>query len=69
MTSAQCREARNLLHWSREHLAALSNVPLDALITFERIGSADPEQVSRIGLRLAHAGVEFTDGGVRLKEP
>jgi transcriptional regulator with XRE-family HTH domain len=62
--------ARALLGWSQEQLADAAGVPLSAVYTLERIGSADEEYKRRVQMALESAGVVFTDGdepGVKLK--
>ena len=74
ITGAQCREARALLKWSRDRLAAKGGLTTSALKDFE-IGKRIP--ASTIGLQLTEAleaaGIEFiveNNGGpgVRLRK-
>lgn len=64
----QCRAARALVDWSQDRLAAASGVANTTIRNFEG-GKTEPIQsvLSAIRLTLEAAGVEFIDGGVRLK--
>jgi hypothetical protein len=71
MTPDQVRRARFLLGWRPEYLARVSDVPVSAVITLERIGSAEHEYKRRIQAALEQAGVAFTNGdepGVKLQK-
>ena len=72
MTPAQCRAARALLGWSREHLAGAANLGTDTVQNFESQKRApQPTTVGLLRRALEHAGIEFTDGDapdVRLAE-
>ena len=71
MTRSQAVTARALLGWSPKLLAEVSGVPLESVLTLERIGTAEFEYKRRIRTTLEQAGVEFIDNGsgpgVRLK--
>ena len=72
MTPAQCRAARALLGWSREHLAGAANLGVDTVQNFESQKRApQPTTVGLLRRALERAGIEFTDGDmpdVRLAE-
>ncbi len=72
ITPAQCKEARKLLGWTREHLAPRCGLSLTSLRRFE-FGVLFPksESLASIQRALEEAGVEFTSGGapgVRLRK-
>jgi transcriptional regulator with XRE-family HTH domain len=73
LTPDQCREARQLLGWTRERLARASRFPLATLQKFETGGRALKQTVEDIQRTLEIAGVEFIaeSGGtsVRLRKP
>ena len=71
MTSDQARAARTLLGWEPAELARASGVPLTSILTFERIGLADPAEISQIKSALEQAGVDFAtvwSNGVRVRK-
>ncbi len=71
ISPAQSRAARGLLDWSRDQLAAVSQVAKRTIVRFEASdGVTRPGTTTAIRIALEAAGVEFTNGdapGVRLK--
>ena len=74
ITPSQVREARALLGWSRDRLAALAELPAEHLRKFERETRAiEPSTLTAIRGALEGAGVEFIQEnggelGVRLRK-
>ena len=77
MTPEQMREARKLLNWSRERLAALSDATASFILAYENKGqvatmpSREPlfDGLAAIRIAFEAAGVTFTNGktpGVKL---
>jgi hypothetical protein len=63
-----CRQARELLGWTRARHAKAAGVGSDVLARFERGERATrPEAVAAILSALTAAGIEFTGDGVQLK--
>lgn len=63
MTPAQCREARGLLGWTRQDLAASADVPVAFIVSFEESATAlgaDPVLETRAHSALSRAGAQFT---------
>lgn len=69
MTSAQCRAARALADITQRKLAEMSGVSLRAIVNFEQ-GSSSLVRANMRVLQecLEGAGVEFLEGGVRLRQ-
>lgn len=78
MTPTQCREARDLLGWTRTKLASMSDLGEHAISGFERTGVMVPQfrgltaiqRIAGVRAALEAAGVEFTNAdapGVRLR--
>jgi transcriptional regulator with XRE-family HTH domain len=74
ISAAQCRAARGLLNWSRDHLSEVSGVPSRTIADLELENTA-PRAVTagRIVAALEATGVEFIDEngggpGVRLRK-
>jgi len=72
ITGPQCKAARALVQWPREHVARLSGLTLEAVRAFER-GRIHPgeEAVARLRAVLESGGARFIDEngmgvGVRL---
>lgn len=70
ITPSQVREARALLGWSRDRLAALSEISVGCMEKFERERrTPEPSTLEAIRAALEAAGVEFTnDGTVKLAQ-
>lgn len=74
MTPAQVRAARKLVGWSRDRLAALSDVSVSLLQSYENGVALRPalvEKLEPIRATLEAADIEFTNGegpGVKLKQ-
>ena len=68
MTPAQSRAARGLLGITQDQLAKEAEVSLRTLANYEK-GATKPTRATLAAIQRAFeaAGVEFTDGGVRLK--
>ena len=73
ITGPQCKAARALVQWPREHVARLSGVTVEAIRAFER-GRIHPgeEAVARLRAVLESGGARFIDEngmgvGVRLR--
>ncbi len=68
MTPAQLRAARALLGWTAVDLMAKSGISRHAIGKIEA-GRTSPQRktLARIVGALRSGGVEFTDGGVRLR--
>ena len=68
MTPAQCHAARELVHMSQFDLAGLAALPMALIADFEielrELHAAELRTLQRI---LEGAGVEFMEGGVRLR--
>lgn len=59
---AQVQEARALLRWSRDRLAALAEITVASLTKFERSGTVQqPSVLAAIRTTLEEAGVVFAD--------
>lgn len=69
ITPAQCRAARSLLDMTQDRLAALSRVSKRTVVSFEA-GNTKPVPVTLDAVRraLEAAGVEFIQGGAKLRE-
>lgn len=68
LTKEQCRAGRALLGMKQIELAKLSRTGITTIASFETgKGEARPAIRQAIRLALEAAGVEFIDGGVRLK--
>lgn len=73
LNAAQCRAARALIEWSREHLSQVCSVGVQTIQDFEqKLQEPDEEVKHRIRLALEEAGVVFIPengggAGVRLK--
>jgi hypothetical protein len=68
MTPAQCRAARALLNMTIVKLAGAAVVPAAAVWDYEaEIGATRPAEVDAMQDALERAGVEFIEGGVRVK--
>ena len=74
ITPSQVREARALLGWSRDRLAALAELPAEHLRKFEQeIRTIEPSTLAAIRSALEAAGVIFVEEngggpGVRLRK-
>ena len=74
ITPSQVREARALLGWSRDRLAALAELPAEHLRKFEQeIRTIEPSTLTALRAALEAAGVEFIQengggAGVRLRK-
>ncbi len=75
LSPEQCRAARALLGWSRQHLAENASVSIRTLVDFER-GARCPYERTLADVQgaLENAGIEFISEngggvGVRYKEP
>jgi hypothetical protein len=68
MTPTQCRAARALIGLSRDEVCAAAGIRTTKLLAFE-IGMVNLSDAERGTLRsvLELAGVEFDEGGVKLK--
>lgn len=73
VTGPQCKAARALIQWPRDHVARLSGLTVEAIRAFER-GRIHPgeEAVDRLRAVLESGGAVFIDengagAGVRLK--
>lgn len=73
VTGPQCKAARALIQWPRDHVARLSGLTVEAVRAFER-GRIHPgeEAVDRLRAALESGGAVFIDEngrgvGVRLK--
>ena len=75
ISPSQCRAARAMLDWSRDRLAARSEVSASALRNFERGGRVPTgSKLTSVRAALEAAGVAFSDQtgdspGVRLRRP
>lgn len=74
MTGSQCRAARALVEYSRDHLATSSGISTEIIEMFERkLDNPDDASIDALRSGLENAGAVFlTDGeaggiGVRLK--
>jgi len=64
ITGPQARAARALVQWPRHHVAALSDLPVKALTSFERGKSTlEAAVVARLQLALESGGAVFLDEG------
>jgi transcriptional regulator with XRE-family HTH domain len=62
VTPTQCREARDLLGWTRKELAEKADVPVPFITSFEEGGDApgaDPLFETRVHSALSRAGAQF----------
>lgn len=60
VTGAQCRAARALVEWPRDHVAARAHIPVAALADFEAgIGSLEDEARRRLRQALESGGAVF----------
>jgi predicted transcriptional regulator len=68
ISPAQCRAARALLDMNQGGLASAATVSKSVIVDFEN-GHRIPNRnnLSAIQRALEEAGVQFTDGGVKLK--
>ena len=69
MNPAQCRAARGLLKWIQDDLATHADVSVLTIRNFEAEKSV-PRRATLAAIQRAFEanGVEFTDGGVRLRD-
>jgi transcriptional regulator with XRE-family HTH domain len=69
VTPAQCRAARGLINMSMAQLAAAAVVPVVVIYDFEAgFGKPKAEDLTAMQAALERAGVEFIDGGVKLRK-
>lgn len=68
ITKEQSRGARGLLNWSQDDLAKNANVAKATVYKFEA-GRSEPQPIVHAAFQraLEDAGIEFIEGGVRLK--
>ena len=70
ITGSQVRQARVILKLSAQKVADAAGVSLSTVQRFEA-GASEPMAIVRRAVReaLERAGVEFIEGGVRIKPP
>lgn len=73
LTSAHIRAARALLNWTQQTLSDEANLAVTTIKRFETKGldKASIENVDKISIAFANAGIEFFNGGepgVRLRK-
>lgn len=70
MTPAQCRAARALLGRSLADLEKATNeeVPERVMVRFEEGAWIHPADIAAMRAALERAGVEFIEGGVRMRK-
>jgi transcriptional regulator with XRE-family HTH domain len=68
MTPAQCRAARGLSHMTINALAEAAGAAATTIWDYEtEAGAVPPADVDNMRMALEHAGVEFIERGVRLR--
>ncbi|MFB2553911.1 transcriptional regulator [Ensifer soli] len=68
LSPAQCRMARAALQIGVREIAEAAQVSTNTLTRLERGEELKPRTLAAIRTALEAAGVEFIDGGVRLKD-
>jgi hypothetical protein len=69
MTPAQCRAARALINMTINELAAKAVVPTTTVWDYEAdIAAPHQANLKAVQTGLEHAGVEFIEGGVRVRK-
>lgn len=71
ITASQCKGARGMIDWSRDHLAENAEVAKRTIVDFER-GARSPQKSTLLALRTAfeNAGLQFipeNGGGVGVR--
>ncbi|WFS02836.1 helix-turn-helix transcriptional regulator [Rhizobium tumorigenes] len=68
MNAVQCKMARAAVGWGVRELAKEAGVSIDTITRLERGEDLQPRTIGAVVAALESAGVEFIEGGVRVRD-
>ncbi|WP_423228378.1 helix-turn-helix domain-containing protein [Rhizobium tumorigenes] len=68
INAVQCKMARAAVGWGVRELAKEAGVSIDTITRLERGEDLQPRTIGAVVAALESAGVEFIEGGVRVRD-